>query len=393
MTPATRPSGVQRTARTLSVVVPVRDGGEQLRRVLRALTLSDLPRKSWELIVVDDASSDDSPSVAAEYADLVIRLSGQPRGPAYARNRGFETARGGYVAFVDADVLVHPHTLSRMLATMTLEPQLGAVLGTYDAGRTSGRLVSEYRNLLRHVEQQTNCGDVDAFAAGLAIVRSDAFVRAGMFDEWRFQRPLAEGLEFGDRLRALGYGIRRRRDAQATHLKRWTVRQWIWDDVLVRGVSVARLNQLRDFRLRAEGLYLVRAVDASLVWAGVACLVGGIWIRSVLLVALGGAVASGLVLRHRALLSSLRHARGATFAAVALPLHFVTCALYGVAAVAGRALYHAVGEPQPDPVIQAYAEMGIETWPPVPVPHPRPPMDAAPSHPANNGNGARASEL
>jgi len=115
--------------------------------------------------------------------------------------------------------------------------------------------------------------------------------------------------------------------------------------------------------------------------------------RSVLLIALGNAMASGLILRHRALLSSLRHARGATFAGMALPLHFVTCALYGVAAVAGRALYHAVGEPQPDPVIQAYAEMGIETWPPVPVPHPRPAMDSAPPNPANNGNGARASEL
>ena len=383
----------QRTTRTLSVVVPVREGGEQLRRVLRALTLSDLPRKSWELIVVDDASTDDSPSIAAEYADLVIRLTGQPRGPAYARNRGFETSRGSYVAFVDADVLVHPHTLSRMLATLTLEPSLGAVLGTYDAGRTSGRPVSEYRNLLRHVEQQTNCGDVDVFAAGLAIVRADAFVRAGMFDEWRFRRPLAEGLEFGVRLRSLGYGIRRRRDAQATHLKRWTVRQWIWDDVLVRGVSAARLNQLRDFRLRAERLYLVQSIDAVLVWASTAGVVAGIWRRSLIVVLFGCAAMLSVVVRHRAFLAAVRHARGASFAAVALPLHFVTCAVYGVAAVAGRALYHAVGEPQPDPVIQAYAEMGIETWPPVPVPQPRPPVNVIPSDAPNNGNGSRAHEL
>ena len=377
--------GMPTSARMLSVVVPVHQGGEHLRRVLRALTLSDVPRRDWELIVVDDASTDDSPSVAAEHADLVIRLTGQPRGPAYARNRGFEASRGAFVAFVDADVLVHPHTLSRLLATISLDGTLGAVMGSYDAGRTSGRLVSEYRNLLRHVEHQTNSGDVNAFAAGLVIVRADAFVRAGMFDEWRFPRPLAEGLEFGDRLQALGLRIRRRADAQGTHLKRWTVRQWIWNDVLERGVSVARLNQLRDFRARAERLYLVTAVDALLAWAGVALLGMAAWNRNIVSALLGIAFLIALAGRHGALLMSLGRVRGRSFAAGALTLHVVTCALYGIAAAIGRVMYHTVGEPQPDPVVQALAEVGVQTWPPVPLPHTAPRVETARPHGSENG--------
>src|SRR5688500_12315609 len=172
--------------RRLSVVVPVHQGGGHLREVLVALSRSSLPRETWELIVVDDASTDESTEIAAVHADLVIRLTGRPRGPAYARNRGADASSAQLIAFVDADVLVRPDALPRMLEAMGEDPRIGAVIGAYDAGRTSGRLVSEYRNLLRHVEHQTNSGDTDAFSAGLALVRRDAFLRAGMFDEWRF---------------------------------------------------------------------------------------------------------------------------------------------------------------------------------------------------------------
>jgi hypothetical protein len=51
----------------------------------------------------------------------------------------------------------------------------------------------------------------------------------------------------------------------------------------------------------------------------------------------------------------------------------ITCAVYGIASAAGRLLYHAVGEPQPAPVVQAFAEVGVRTWPPVPAPRTPPP--------------------
>ena len=375
--------------RRLSVVVPVHQGAEHLRAVLVALAGSTLPRASWELVVVDDGSTDESMEIAAAHADLIVRLTGRPRGPAYARNRGAEASSAPLIAFVDADVLVHADALARMVDAIGDDDGIGAVVGTYDAGRTSGRLVSEYRNLLRHVEHQTHAGDTDAFSAGLALVRREAFLSAGMFDEWRFPRPQAEALELGDRLRALGYRIIRRLDAQGTHLKRWTLRQWIGVDLVDRGMSVSRLNQVRDFRARADRLYLATPIDAFLSWAAVSAAVVAIWRRSAVLSVLALACVLLLILHHGRFFTSLARVRGIAFAVAAVPLHIVTCAVYGVASAAGRALYHAVGEPQPDPVVQAYAEVGVRTWPPVPALRTPPQVDAN-QQPANGAGEGRA---
>lgn len=390
MTPSSARRSRAPNHRVLSVVVPVHQGRDHLDRVLGALARSELARASWELIVVDDASTDGSAEIAAGHADLVIRLTGRPRGPAYARNRGFEAARGSFVAFVDADVLVHPLALPRLLEAIGRDPTVGAVVGCYDDGRTSGRLVSEYRNLLRHFEHQNSGGDIDALHAGLALVRAEAFLRADMFDEWRFPRPQAEALELGDRFRALGYHIVRRQDAQATHLKRWTIWNWISVDLLERGMSVARLSPQPNSGARAARLYLASPVDALLAWTALAALALAGWHRSPLL-ALVALVCTGvLVLHNGRLFASFARTRGALFAVATVPLHLITCALFGLASATGRVLYHAVGEPQPDPVVQAFAEVGLRTWPPVPAPRTMPNLDTRQhTNGGDNGNGTQ----
>ena len=358
-----------RSIPAVSVVVPVHQGDEVLGRVLQAIRRScSMLRRSCELIVVDDASTDRSAEIAAGYADLVIRLGGRPRGPAYARNRGFEASRAPLVAFLDADVVVRPDALARMMEALEDDPAIGAVVGTYASDHTSGRLVSEYRNLLRHVEHRLDSGETTAFSAGLALVRRDLFERAGMFDEWRFPRPQAEALEFGDRLLALGYRISRRQDVEAVHLKRWTMRQWIAVDLLQRGIALAQLGQFPSLRARAAHLYLATALDSALAWAVVVAGAGAIGRQSLAWAVGGLACIAALVLHNARLFESLIRARGILFALAAIPLHVVTCAMHGIASTVGRLLFHTIGEPQPDAVTQAYAEVGIRMWPPVPVP-------------------------
>src|SRR5438874_6854118 len=76
----------------ISVVVPAHDAGQFLHECIDALMASDLPRSGWELIVVDDASTDETAEIALR-ADRMISVSGRAHGPAYARNRGAEEAR------------------------------------------------------------------------------------------------------------------------------------------------------------------------------------------------------------------------------------------------------------------------------------------------------------
>src|SRR5689334_4351548 len=95
---------------SLSVVVPVRDGGRDLERCLRRLR--DAHSADLELIVVDDGSIDDSAAVAARAGAIVVR-SGTPQGPAAARNRGAREASAPLIFFLDADVAVHPRAIER----------------------------------------------------------------------------------------------------------------------------------------------------------------------------------------------------------------------------------------------------------------------------------------
>src|SRR5918996_1041295 len=87
----------------ISIIVPVYNNPSDLRECLSAFRSTSCP--DWEIIVVDDASTDDSSSVAARMGARVLRLA-ENMGPAAARNYGARHARGDILFFVDADVVV-----------------------------------------------------------------------------------------------------------------------------------------------------------------------------------------------------------------------------------------------------------------------------------------------
>jgi hypothetical protein len=73
-----------------------------------------------------------------------------------------------------------------------------------------------------------------------------------------------------------------------------------------------------------------------------------------------------LLIADRALFGFFLRRRGLGFALAIVPLHVLT-QLVGAAAVAsGWILRHTIGDPMPDPTTQAYAEVGVDVWPPVP---------------------------
>lgn len=81
----------------------------------------------FELLVVDDASTDDGPARVKSIADPRIRLLESPvnTGRAAAANRGYDAARGEYIAVLDADDLMHPERLAKQVAFMDAHPDIG----------------------------------------------------------------------------------------------------------------------------------------------------------------------------------------------------------------------------------------------------------------------------
>ena len=110
----------------ISIVVPTRNRAERLRALLASLAEQQGP--AFEVIVVDNASEDDTLRVVGEAdADLDAHIRAihlpQPMGPAVARNRGWRAAQGELVVFTDDDVVAAPGWLAAIAAAHERDPE------------------------------------------------------------------------------------------------------------------------------------------------------------------------------------------------------------------------------------------------------------------------------
>ncbi|WP_236638622.1 glycosyltransferase family 2 protein [Mangrovicoccus ximenensis] len=107
-----------------SIVVPAYNAAATLRETLESLLAQTHP--DFEIVVVDDGSTDCSAAIARSFGDRRIRLVQQRnRGLAGARNSGIAAARGRYVGFCDADDLWRPGKLAAHAAHLAANPQVG----------------------------------------------------------------------------------------------------------------------------------------------------------------------------------------------------------------------------------------------------------------------------
>lgn len=114
-----------------SVVIPVYNGAATLEGCLRSLAHQSLPRDQFEVIVVDDGSSDESARIAAAAGARV--LSQANAGAPAARNAGVSAARGTWIAFTDSDCVCARTWLASLLAAVQRTPG-----GIGAAGKTVG---------------------------------------------------------------------------------------------------------------------------------------------------------------------------------------------------------------------------------------------------------------
>lgn len=100
----------------ISVIVTNYNYGRYLGRCLRSLTSQDFPNNKFEIVLVDDASSDDSIEVANAFLDQVrlIQLDSN-QGLSIASNTGIRHAKGRYVVRVDSDDYVHQDFLRTLI--------------------------------------------------------------------------------------------------------------------------------------------------------------------------------------------------------------------------------------------------------------------------------------
>jgi glycosyltransferase involved in cell wall biosynthesis len=246
----------------ISVIIPVHNAARFLRSCLEHLRRSTFG--DYECIVVDDGSSDASAEVAREFGASVLSTGGR-RGPAFARNLGAKSAQGEILFFIDADVCVSANTLERVRTNFAQDPELAAVMGSYDDLPESQDFLSLYKNLMHCYVHHNSRREACTFWSGCGAIRKPVFLEVSGFDE-SYNRPAIEDIELGYRLNSAGKKLLLDTGMLVKHLKRWSFFGLIKTDILDRGIPWTELI-LRDRMLPNDlNLQLSQRVSVALVF-------------------------------------------------------------------------------------------------------------------------------
>ena len=168
---------------TVSVVIPTHNRAELLKRAINSVLRQTF--EDFELIVVDDASSDNTPEVVESINDSrirYVRLKKNSGGPV-ARNTGIKKARGEFIALLDDDDEWLPNRLELQIEKFEgLEKDVGVVYGGFyyvsqDTGEILGKRIPRYRgNVYAHFLKENFVG------SPTLLIRRECFKKAGLFD-------------------------------------------------------------------------------------------------------------------------------------------------------------------------------------------------------------------
>ncbi len=259
----------------VSVIIPAYNAARDLPRCLAALEQQTIPRDEYEIIVVDDGSTDNTAAVAEAAGVRVLRLAHS--GPAAARNAGVSVARAPIVVFTDADCEPVSDFLERLLEGFAA-PIVSGVRGVY---RTQQReLIARFIQLeyeeryhrIAHIEATQ--GTINAMDTSYCAYRRQVFLEAGGFDT-RFRGAAGEDHEFSYRLAAAGHVFRLHWQAAVYHRHVTTLRGYArrkfrigyWKAFLTRqhpGYAVADAHTTQSLKLQ---IGLVALIGATLLVA------------------------------------------------------------------------------------------------------------------------------
>jgi glycosyltransferase involved in cell wall biosynthesis len=323
------------TELSVSVIVPVHNGGENFRRCLASVKASHLSPR--EIIVIADGDTDGSYQLAKDFGTQVVRFP-SPGGPGRARNLGAAQARGEILLFIDADVAIPPGAIGQVVKVFDREPGIAALFGSYDDEPAEPNFLSQYRNLLHHYVHQQGQEDASTFWGGCGAIRRDVFLASGGFDEG-YVRPSVEDIELGYRLREAGHRIRLCKSLQVKHLKRWDLvsmlkadffrRALPWTEIILRDRKC--INDLNTGMSGRASVILVFLLLNSFLFS--------FW--EPLALAAAGAIALLLLMLNAPLYWFFLRRRGIRFALQSLPYHWLYFFYSGVA-FAGGTVRHLV---------------------------------------------------
>jgi glycosyltransferase involved in cell wall biosynthesis len=183
----------------VSVVVPFYNAKASLQDLLESLLSQNFPKDRYEIILVDDGSTDSSSDVITkvverrrETCSIKVLRYNERGGPARARNLGIQNSNGEIIAFTDADTVPNRDWLIELVKGFK----------DSDVGGVAGKVVTDFQRLLFPLR----VSPIAEFVTCNIAYRKNVLIQAGLFDE-RFKCPFREDSDLAYRILDQGYKI------------------------------------------------------------------------------------------------------------------------------------------------------------------------------------------
>ena len=187
---------------SVSVIIPVRNSEDTIKSCLEAVFESDY--ENFEVIVVDDYSTDCSLEIISNYPCKVIRLA-KHFGASKARNVGASHSNSDILFFTDADCLLNSDTLTIAVDTLSsIDPSI-VLGGTYSPQSADNNFFSIFQSVFINYSESKNASSPDYVATHAMIIRTGEFYKHGCFAEDFL--PILEDVEFSHRIRRHGFQL------------------------------------------------------------------------------------------------------------------------------------------------------------------------------------------
>lgn len=224
----------------VSVIVPAWNAARTLSECLSSIRASLC--SGFELIVVDDHSSDGTRDVARRFTDTVVTHAAT-QGEGASRNSGAASAQGDILIFVDADVMVRGDTFNLITAYFQSHPHIVALTGRLAVEHPHPHFFSQYKNLYMHYIFGLLPTEVGFLYGSIHAIRAAAFV------------PYPEGMQYGtDTAAGMTYRSRGGRidflpDLAVVHLKEYTASRLFRNDFCISAAWARLFMRQRGYKM------------------------------------------------------------------------------------------------------------------------------------------------
>ena len=184
---------------SISIIIPAYNVADTIEECLSALLDQTVPRQQYEIVVINDGSTDRTEEIARKYDVRLVSQSNQGR--AAAKNTGIREARGEFLLFIDADCVATRNWIEAITAPLANEEIVGVAgtLRTWQKGIAARFTQIEYEDKYKRMGSRKYVDIVDTASAAY---RKQVFEENGTFDStlrW------AEDTDFSFRLAHKGY--------------------------------------------------------------------------------------------------------------------------------------------------------------------------------------------